>query len=151
MKKFTPQEKLDILLRLIAGEATANELCEKYGVRSAKTLYNWRTRLLGSAESIFSERRGAPPRNPSKLPPPGDISDDEYLPRAPGVESAFSEDESDKELQDLFGVNELELRRKVRRRLTPRTRSKRGRKTLQRTVRLTHLPRKRPRREVVKR
>lgn len=135
MKNFAPKEKLAIVLSLVAGEATAAELCQKFGIKSAKTIYNWRSRLLESADLIFRERRGSPHRLIAKLPPPDAPRDGGYLAPESAKEFAADNDEEDeKALQDLFGIDERELARMVAGKPKMRGESQRGRSSLARKI-----------------
>lgn len=134
MTKLSAQDKLNIVLRLIAGESTAEELSKQNGVRSAKTIYNWRKRLVASADVIFAEKRGIRPRDSSKLPPLDHAADLADVPQDAVDSVPVSEDEADRELQDLFGVDLRARRRRAKKRLIRRGRSKRGRMNLKRSI-----------------
>ncbi len=132
MNNFKPQQKLEIVLSLVAGEATADELRRKIGVRSTKTIYNWLNRLKNSADVIYRERRGAPRRDAAKLPPPELGRDEGYLP--PDSAQFFEEDDdgADKALLDLYCVEDEQRTRTARPKL--RSESKRGRSSLARKI-----------------
>lgn len=134
MPKFSPQDKLNITLQLIAGDASAEELSRQYGFRSPKTVYNWRTRLMESAVVIFQERRGIRPRdrNPAPRVEPGDEKPEPAEIAIDGV--LIPEDEADREMQDLFGIDLVERRRRTRKLPARKGESKRGRMNLKRML-----------------
>lgn len=138
---MTPDQKLEIVLQHIAGEASAIELCHRHGIRSTKTLYNWRDRLMASAEEIFRERRGAPRSTNLR---PAEIEPGRHLeaPEAADPSDEFFEDDESRELEKLFGVSDAEIERqelvknlpRKKRRTKPKSRaeSARGRSSLKR-------------------
>lgn len=50
---FTPEEKLQIVLAGLKGEATVTELCRRYGI-SQPTYYAWRDKVLSGAVEALS-------------------------------------------------------------------------------------------------
>lgn len=61
-KKFTPQEKLQILLEGLRGDGAIAEVCRVYGT-STTQFYRWKRQLYRSAKEIF-RRKGK--RNPKE-------------------------------------------------------------------------------------
>lgn len=131
MKKISAQDKLNIVLELIAGKATARELSEKHQILSPKTLYNWRARLMESAKVIFASRRGARLRAWEPAPV-GDATDVSSQAHMSSVGEDVSDEEADRELRHLYGVD-LGTDDQPR---TPKPRgsSMRGRSSLNRSI-----------------
>lgn len=51
--RFTPKQKLEIVLESLRGETSITELCRKYGITSTM-YYKWRNTLLRKGEEIFA-------------------------------------------------------------------------------------------------
>jgi len=51
--KFTPKQKLEIVLEGLRGENSITEVCRKYGITSGM-YYKWRDLLLRKGEEIFA-------------------------------------------------------------------------------------------------
>ncbi len=62
-RKWTAQAKLKIVLETLASDQKLAELCRREGV-SPNQVYEWRRRLLGSAEAVFArkDRSGPDPQ-----------------------------------------------------------------------------------------
>lgn len=58
-RKFTPEEKVAIVLEGLRGDAAVSEVCRRHGV-TTNQFYQWRDRLIASAKEGFRERRGRP-------------------------------------------------------------------------------------------
>lgn len=57
--RLTPEEKLQIVLAGLKGEATVTELCRRYGI-SQPTDYAWRDKVLsGAAAALKSNSSGS--------------------------------------------------------------------------------------------
>lgn len=57
-RRFTPQEKLKILLEGLRGDGAIAEVCRVYGT-STTQFYRWKRQLYEGAKGIF-RRRGRP-------------------------------------------------------------------------------------------
>lgn len=55
-RKFTGEEKLQIVLEGIANESGISEVCRRHGINPTQ-YYTWRKRLMGSAGEIFDAKR----------------------------------------------------------------------------------------------
>ncbi len=53
--RYTPKQKLEIVLEGLRGETQVTELCRKYGITSG-IYYKWRELFLGKGEEIFANR-----------------------------------------------------------------------------------------------
>ena len=51
--RFTPKQKLEIVLESLRGETSITELCRKYGITSTM-YYKWRNTFLRKGEEIFA-------------------------------------------------------------------------------------------------
>ena len=58
-KKWTAAEKLRIVLASMQPGVEVSELCRREGVNPTQ-FYDWKKRLLGSAEAVFDERSKKP-------------------------------------------------------------------------------------------
>jgi transposase-like protein len=59
-RKFTAEEKVQIVLAGLHGESQVSEVCRRHGI-TTNQFYQWRDRLIGAAKEAFSqERRGRP-------------------------------------------------------------------------------------------
>ncbi len=54
--RFTPKEKVEILLESLSKEITVTEICKKYSIHP-NIYYQWKKELFENAESIFSNKR----------------------------------------------------------------------------------------------
>lgn len=54
--RFTPKEKVEILLESLSKEITVTEICKKYSIHP-NMYYQWKKELFENAESIFSNKR----------------------------------------------------------------------------------------------
>lgn len=52
-RKFSPEEKLQIVLEGIANESGISEVCRRHGI-SPTQYYTWRKRLMSSAGEVFN-------------------------------------------------------------------------------------------------
>lgn len=62
-RKWTPEQKLRIVIESLQSEAKTAEICRREGL-SPNQVYDWRKKLLGSAQAVFArpERGGEDPR-----------------------------------------------------------------------------------------
>jgi len=51
--RFTPKEKVQILLESFSKEITVTDICKKYSIHP-NMYYQWKKELFENAESIFS-------------------------------------------------------------------------------------------------
>jgi transposase len=131
----SPDEKLAAVLEYLTKKTSVDEICKAHGIRSRKTVYNWHQRLLASAHLIFAERRGAPRRDSRKLAPiKREPNEANYSPSGDFGDCPWPDDEPDKEIGRLLGVDEAELERMVARRPKKPADAGRGRQSLKRTV-----------------
>ena len=65
-KSYNAQEKVKIVLAILAGELTQNQLTAKYGVHSTQ-LYNWKKQALEAIASGFTERQERRARDQAEL------------------------------------------------------------------------------------
>ena len=54
-KKFTSRQKLEIVIEGMRSETSIAEVCRRHGI-STTLFYQWRDRLLGSADEVFKKR-----------------------------------------------------------------------------------------------
>jgi transposase len=54
--RFTPKEKVEILLESFSKEITVTEICKKYSLHP-NMYYQWKKELFENAESIFVNKR----------------------------------------------------------------------------------------------
>ena len=57
-RKWTPKEKLRIVLETLQSEAKLSEICRREGL-SPTLVYQWRKQLLASAEAVYTPKREA--------------------------------------------------------------------------------------------
>ena len=57
-RKWTPKEKLRIVLETLQSEGKLSEICRREGL-SPTLVYSWRKQLLGSAEAVYTPKREA--------------------------------------------------------------------------------------------
>jgi transposase len=55
-KRWTPQEKFQIVLELLQGRKTQAEIASEYGV-SASQQSTWKSEFLRNAEKVFQDKR----------------------------------------------------------------------------------------------
>lgn len=62
-RQWTPERKLRLVIESLQSEGKASEICRREGL-SPNQLYDWRKKLLASAEAIFAraEKHGEDPR-----------------------------------------------------------------------------------------
>jgi len=62
-RKWTPEQKLRLVLESLQSENKTAEICRREGL-SPNQIYDWRKKLLGSAQAIFAakDREGEDPR-----------------------------------------------------------------------------------------
>jgi transposase len=62
-RQWTPEQKLRLVLESLQSETKTAEICRREGL-SPNQLYDWRKKLLGSAQAIFArpDRDGEDPR-----------------------------------------------------------------------------------------
>lgn len=131
---MSPDRKLEIVLRYLSGEKSEAELRQQHGIRSNKTIYNWVARLRASAGLIFADKRGAPPRNPARLPPHESTESSAEATESDSRYAQGEDDGYDTELAKLYGVDAAAVERLVSRKSKPRPESRRGRRSLERAV-----------------
>ena len=54
--RFTPKEKVQILLESFSKEITVTDICKKYSIHP-NIYYQWKKELFENAETIFSNKR----------------------------------------------------------------------------------------------
>ena len=54
-RKFSPEEKLQIVLEGIANENGISEVCRRHGINPTQ-YYSWRKRLMSSAGEVFNSK-----------------------------------------------------------------------------------------------
>ena len=54
-RKWTPQQKLRIVLETLQSDTRLAEICRREGL-SPNLVYKWRTQLVGSAEEVFARK-----------------------------------------------------------------------------------------------
>ena len=52
-RKWTPAQKLRIVLETLQSEGKVAQICRREGI-SPHQVYHWRTQLMGAAETIFA-------------------------------------------------------------------------------------------------
>ncbi len=57
-RNWSPQKKLQMVLESLQSDRKVAEICRREGL-SPNLLYKWRQQLMGSAESVFADHRGA--------------------------------------------------------------------------------------------
>lgn len=57
-KNYSSSEKVQIVLELLRGEVTQNQITAKYGIHSTQ-LYNWKKQALEGLKSVFSAKKDA--------------------------------------------------------------------------------------------
>ena len=67
-RSWSSKEKLRIVLRGLESGVEVSELCRREGI-SPTQFYNWKSQLLGSAESVFGDRRTKGNGQPAKQDP----------------------------------------------------------------------------------
>ena len=62
-RKWVPEQKLRLVIESLQSEGKAAEICRREGL-SPNQLYDWRKKLLGSAQAIFAraDKDGEDPR-----------------------------------------------------------------------------------------
>jgi len=62
-RKWTPEQKLRIVIESLQSERKTAEICRREGL-SPNQMYDWRKKLLGSAQAVFAakDRNGEDPR-----------------------------------------------------------------------------------------
>ena len=58
-RRYAPEEKVQIVLEGLRGEAQVSEVCRRHGITTNR-YYQWRDRLMRSAREGFREQRGRP-------------------------------------------------------------------------------------------
>ena len=61
-RRFTPEEKLAIVLEGLRGDTEVSAVCRRHGV-STNQFYKWRDRVLAGAKAALGPRRGRPRGN----------------------------------------------------------------------------------------
>lgn len=56
-RQWTAQQKLKLVLESLQSDQQVAEICRREGV-SPNLIYKWRQQLMGSAESVFADKRG---------------------------------------------------------------------------------------------
>jgi len=57
-RKWTPREKLRIVLESMHSETSLSEICRREGLTPA-LVYQWRKQLMSSAEEVYATKRQA--------------------------------------------------------------------------------------------
>lgn len=55
-RRYSPQEKVKILLESFNGETTVTDICKKYNIHP-NAYYQWKKELFENADSIFADKR----------------------------------------------------------------------------------------------
>ena len=55
-RKWTPAEKLKLVLATLESDSQLSEICRREGV-APSLIYKWRKQLMDSAESIFARKK----------------------------------------------------------------------------------------------
>lgn len=58
LKKWSAQQKLEIVLVAIKGDMTMNDICQHYQV-SPSQVYAWKKQLLESGAKVFEKKSGS--------------------------------------------------------------------------------------------
>ena len=64
-RRFTPEEKMKIVLEGLSGTIEISELCRKYRITTTM-FYNWKERLLENSATVFNDKRGRKPATERK-------------------------------------------------------------------------------------
>jgi len=56
-RKFTPEEKVAIVLEGLRGDKQVSALCRRYGI-STTVFYQWRDKLIRGAKEAFAQNSG---------------------------------------------------------------------------------------------
>jgi len=62
-RKWTPELKLRIVLEALGSESRIAQICRREGL-SPNQVYDWRRKLLGSAETVFARKTGREGEDP---------------------------------------------------------------------------------------
>ncbi len=54
-RRFSPQEKVNIVLEGLRGDVAVSALCRRHGIASGQ-FYQWRDKLVCSAKDAFAQR-----------------------------------------------------------------------------------------------
>ena len=65
-KQYTAQEKVKIVLVMLKGESTQNELTSRYGVHSTQ-LYQWKKQVIDALPEIFTGKKKQKDQNQEDL------------------------------------------------------------------------------------
>jgi transposase-like protein len=65
-RRWTPEEKLRIVLTGLGGDIEVSELCRRKGINPTQ-YYGWKKQLLGSASKVFADVSAKPSRNEQRL------------------------------------------------------------------------------------
>jgi transposase len=57
-RKWSPKDKLRIVLESLQSEAKLSEICRREGLNPT-LVYQWRKQLMGSAEAVYTPKREA--------------------------------------------------------------------------------------------
>ena len=64
-RRFTPEEKMRIVLEGLSGTIGISELCRKYQITTTM-FYNWKEKLLENSATVFNDKRGRKPATERK-------------------------------------------------------------------------------------
>ena len=64
-RRFSPEEKMMIVLEGINGTIEKSELCRKYQI-TTMMFYNWKEKLLENSAIVFDDKRGRKPATERK-------------------------------------------------------------------------------------
>jgi transposase len=62
-RRWTPERKLRIVLEALSSESQISAICRREGL-SPNQVYDWRKKLLGSAEAVFARKGGSEGEDP---------------------------------------------------------------------------------------
>ena len=62
-RRWTPERKLRIVLEALTSESQVSAICRREGL-SPNQVYDWRRKLLGSAEAVFARKAGRDGEDP---------------------------------------------------------------------------------------
>jgi len=65
-RNWTPEEKMQIVLEGMRGDATVAEVCRRHGI-SATLYYEWKDKVMNSAGEIFKHGNGKPDHEKEKM------------------------------------------------------------------------------------
>jgi transposase len=64
-RRFSPEEKMKVVLEGLSGTIEISELCRKYDITTTM-FYNWKEKLLENSATVFNDKRGRKPSTERK-------------------------------------------------------------------------------------